>query len=126
VPEGCVFVAIIDKTASFVAKNGREFEERILENERNNPKFTFLALNDPYRPYYDTKVMDFKLGRDDAASGKDLKRETLGATVRTMASLQTLPKVEAVDVKGMVQGPPKEPPRLEFLLTLDPISSMDL
>ena len=33
---------IVDKTASFVARNGPEFEQRIKQNEINNPKFNFL------------------------------------------------------------------------------------
>ena len=33
---------IVDKTASFVARNGPEFEQRIKQNEVNNPKFNFL------------------------------------------------------------------------------------
>ena len=33
---------IVDKTASFVARNGPEFELRIKQNEINNPKFNFL------------------------------------------------------------------------------------
>ena len=34
---------IVDKTAGFVAasKNGPEFEDRIRQNEQNNPKFNF-------------------------------------------------------------------------------------
>ena len=47
---------IIDKTATFVARNGLSFEERIRENERSNAKFCFLNPNDPYRGYYDHKV----------------------------------------------------------------------
>ena len=33
---------IVDKTASFVARNGPEFEQRIKQNEVNNPKFNVL------------------------------------------------------------------------------------
>ena len=47
---------IVDKTASFVARNGPEFETRIRQNEINNPKFNFLTLNDPYHAYYRHKV----------------------------------------------------------------------
>jgi len=43
---------IVDKTASFVARNGPEFETRIRQNEINNPKFNFLTINDPYHAYY--------------------------------------------------------------------------
>lgn len=35
-----------------MAKNGRQFEDKILENERNNPKFNFMFTIDPYHLYY--------------------------------------------------------------------------
>jgi splicing factor 3A subunit 1 len=38
---------IVDKTASFVARNGPEFETRIRQNEIGNPKFNFLNFGDP-------------------------------------------------------------------------------
>lgn len=59
----CFSLEIVDRAADFVARNGPAFEERIRENERNNHKFSFLQLNDPYRPYYDTKVLEYKLGK---------------------------------------------------------------
>nr|KAF6465831.1 hypothetical protein HJG63_011218 [Rousettus aegyptiacus] len=54
---------IVDKTASFVARNGPEFEARIRQNEINNPKFNFLNPNDPYHAYYRHKVSEFKEGK---------------------------------------------------------------
>ncbi len=54
---------IVDKTASFVARNGPEFETRIRQNEINNPKFNFLASQDPYHAYYQYKVKEFKEGK---------------------------------------------------------------
>jgi splicing factor 3A subunit 1 len=53
---------VLDKTAHFVARNGPSFEERIKENEKMNNKFAFLNQNDPYRPYYDKRVKEFKEG----------------------------------------------------------------
>jgi hypothetical protein len=47
---------IVDKTASFVARNGPEFESRIRQNEANNAKFNFLTTTDPYHAYYKHKV----------------------------------------------------------------------
>ena len=38
------FTDIVDKTATFVARNGVEFETRIRRNEQNNPKFNFLGI----------------------------------------------------------------------------------
>jgi hypothetical protein len=45
--------SVVEKTASYVAKNGVAFEAMIMGMEKNNPKFNFLKyLDDPYRPYY--------------------------------------------------------------------------
>jgi len=43
--------SIVEKTAAFVAKNGPQFEQRILTNERNTTKFAFLQPGTPYFPY---------------------------------------------------------------------------
>ncbi|CAE7589357.1 Sf3a1 [Symbiodinium natans] len=60
-----IFVAfasqVIDKTAQFVAKCGEGFEQRVLR-EQNHTKFAFLLPNNPYRPYYEHKVKEFKTG----------------------------------------------------------------
>jgi splicing factor 3A subunit 1 len=52
--------SIVDKTAQFVARNGPEFEKRILANEKNNVKFNFLNSSDPYHAYYQHRVSEFK------------------------------------------------------------------
>lgn len=52
---------VIDKTAQFVAKCGPEFEQRVLR-EQNHAKFAFLLPSNPYRPYYEHKVKEFKTG----------------------------------------------------------------
>ncbi|GLJ43478.1 hypothetical protein SUGI_0904000 [Cryptomeria japonica] len=52
---------IVDKTAQFVARNGPEFEKRILANEKNNAKFNFLNPSDPYHAYYQHRVSEFRL-----------------------------------------------------------------
>ena len=35
---------IVDKTATFVARNGPDFEKRILANESSNQQFAFLTV----------------------------------------------------------------------------------
>lgn len=60
-PKNCIlnmFLVIIEKTAGFVAKNGSEFEAKIHENERHNPKFTFMSPNDPYNLYYRKRLQE--------------------------------------------------------------------
>ena len=49
---------LIDKTADYVAKNGVKFEEQIY-NKQNEENFSFLRLDNPYRAYYDKRVIFF-------------------------------------------------------------------
>ena len=51
---------VVDKTATYVAKNGPSFESMVMKVEANNPKFNFLRHeDDPYRPYYNQKLEEF-------------------------------------------------------------------
>eukprot|EP00752_Nemacystus_decipiens_P010228 g9113.t1 len=57
--------AIVDKTARFVAKNGKSFEERILASEDGkSAKFNFMRPHDPYYAYYEFKIRDFEENGD--------------------------------------------------------------
>jgi splicing factor 3A subunit 1 len=55
--------SIVDKTATFVARNGPEFEEKIRNNEISNTKFNFLNQSDPYHAYYRHKVKEIAEGK---------------------------------------------------------------
>jgi splicing factor 3A subunit 1 len=46
----------IETTAKYVARHGRDFENKIIVKEKNNPIFSFINKDDPYRAYYDQKV----------------------------------------------------------------------
>ncbi len=49
--------AVVDKTAQFVAKNGKSFEQKILASgEGKTAKFSFLKAFDPYNAYYEFKI----------------------------------------------------------------------
>ncbi|MCO5571131.1 hypothetical protein L7F22_024863 [Adiantum nelumboides] len=61
--------SIVDKTAQFVARNGPEFERRILANGRNNVKFNFLNPGDPYHAYYQHRVAEMKAQVSSTAQG---------------------------------------------------------
>eukprot|EP00727_Mastigamoeba_balamuthi_P006416 m51a1_g2395 hypothetical protein (724) ;mRNA; r:739900-742571 len=52
---------IVERAASFVARLGDSFERKILEKERDNPKFGFLSAADVYHPYYLYKISQFKI-----------------------------------------------------------------
>jgi len=99
---------IILKTATYVHRNGKEFETKIRENESNNNKFTFVNETDPYNKYYNfvmenietfIEVSEGDKGKDGA--GADDAEET---------------KQESVE-------PPLE---LDFITELPPITSKDL
>ena len=49
--------AIVDKTALFVARNGKSFEARIQASaEGQSNKFAFMRPSDPYNAYYEFKI----------------------------------------------------------------------
>lgn len=58
---------IVDKTAQFVAKNGPEFEKRIIANNANNAKFNFLTSSDPYHAYYQHRLSEFRAQNQSSA-----------------------------------------------------------
>ncbi|KAL6849928.1 hypothetical protein ACP4OV_020555 [Aristida adscensionis] len=51
---------IIEKTATFVAKNGPEFERRIISHNQGNAKFNFLQPSDPYHAYYQHRISELQ------------------------------------------------------------------
>jgi splicing factor 3A subunit 1 len=51
--------AIVDKTASFVAKHGRAFENKISGSaQAGSSKFQFLDPSNPYHKYYEEKIKE--------------------------------------------------------------------
>lgn len=108
---------IVDKTASFVARNGPEFESRIRENEVNNPKFNFLNPQDPYHAYYQHKVKDFREGKGQEPAAPK------GPQSMFFAPQQKLQE----QVKIMETIIPKDPPpEYEFITDPACISAFDL
>ncbi|KAG9096369.1 hypothetical protein FS749_008645 [Ceratobasidium sp. UAMH 11750] len=101
---------IIDRTAAFVARsaNPPQFEDKIRESQRNEPKFSFLNSADPYHAYYRHRIQKVEEGEDDQ-------------TV-TVAAAKDVPET-AVPV---IQAPPKEPPPHEFVYDAPQASAVDL
>ncbi|KAJ8985610.1 hypothetical protein NQ317_015103 [Molorchus minor] len=112
---------IVDKTASFVARNGPEFEARIRQNELGNPKFNFLNTGDPYHSYYQHKVKEFKEGKgQEPSSGLNLAISKLSVTPAAQQKQQEILK--------QVEQPfvPKDPPpEFEFIADPPSISALD-
>nr|XP_024218381.1 splicing factor 3A subunit 1 [Halyomorpha halys] len=113
---------IVDKTASFVARNGPEFESRIRQNELGNPKFNFLNTGDPYHAYYQHKVKEFKEGK-----GAEPVPPPAPVQQKTVASATQLKQQEIL--KQVTEQPfvPKDPPPdYEFMADPPSISALDL
>lgn len=66
---------IVDKTAQFVAKNGPEFEKRIIANNTGNVKFNFLNSSDPYHAYYQHRLSEFRAQNQSSTQQSPLQPE---------------------------------------------------
>ncbi|KAF9448336.1 hypothetical protein P691DRAFT_705044, partial [Macrolepiota fuliginosa MF-IS2] len=107
--------AVIDKTATFVAnsQNPPQFEDKIRENQRSDPKFSFLNPVDPYHAYYRHRLDKISRGEsliDDITPGI-----TPGLKDGTPADVEQ----EILDIGA-------EPPSPEFTLEIPNISTIDL
>jgi splicing factor 3A subunit 1 len=107
----CVHTAIIDRTATFVVKsaNPTHFEDRIRENQRQDPKFSFLHPADPYHAYYRDRLE--KVAKGDVEDD-DAPKEGKG------------PADQPVEKPVVDVG--KEPPAPQFILDWPNISAVDL
>lgn len=104
--------AVIDRTALFVARsaNPPQFEDKIREGHRSDPKFSFLNPADPYHAYYRHKMDKIFQGdtEDEPTADKDEKDASTEAN-----------QVNKVDI-GV------EPPPPVWIMDLPHISSIDL
>lgn len=139
---------IVDKTATFVARNGHEFEEKIRANEITNPKFNFLNPNDPYHAYYQHKVKEIAEGKTitptstTAAPSTTTTSQstapvtgdnsgTATTTAQTTAQMQKLQlsnKTQDTQARIMEQMIVLKdpPPEFEYLIDTPPISPMEI
>ncbi|KAG6891033.1 hypothetical protein C0992_010695 [Termitomyces sp. T32_za158] len=102
--------SVIDRTALFVARsaNPPQFEDKIREGQRNDPKFSFLNPVDPYHAYYRHRMDRINRGEvDESTPEKDGKENG------------DVQPVQVLDV-GV------EPPPPEFITDIPNISSIDL
>lgn len=106
---------IVDKTASFVARNGPDFESRIRQNEINNPKFNFLNPSDPYHAYYQQKVRDFTDGK---------ATESLGMKVSVPSSARLAQDAPKIIKETFIPKDP--PPEFEFVHDPASINALDI
>ncbi|XP_017474571.1 PREDICTED: splicing factor 3A subunit 1-like [Rhagoletis zephyria] len=114
---------IVDKTASFVARNGPEFETRIQQNEPNNPKFNFLKPGDPYNAYYQFKVKELRENGTNGSSSvpaNSAANQTASATPIQKATKQL---ENFMEIPIITRDPP---PAFEFSDDPPSISAFDL
>ena len=102
--------AVIDRTAGYVARsaNPPQFEEKIRETQRNDPKFSFLNPLDPYHAYYRHKLERATAGDNEEEAAPKGEGETKTEVAK-----------EPVDM-GL------EPPTPEFILELPNLNGIDL
>ena len=124
---------IVDKTASFVARNGLEFETRIRKNEINNPKFNFLNSGDPYHAYYQYKVKEIREGKavdsTPSAPAPSFRNSAPGPPSGGPVSSAQHQKQQEIlkQLQPDVPQIPKEaPPDFEFIVDPPSISAMEL
>ena len=102
---------MIDRTATFVARsaNPPQFEDKIRENQRQDPKFSFLNPADPYHAYYRHKMTRIAQGEEvEVVPEKEKSKE---------------PEAETEVKKGPLAV---EPPPTEFVLDVPPVNATDM
>jgi splicing factor 3A subunit 1 len=96
--------AVADRTASYVAKNGRAFESRILKSAKGKtPKFAFLQPNSPFHAYYEDKIKFYETGGDDEEeakaeeTAKEEEKQEPKAPKETVRKKEKTQKASAID-----------------------------
>lgn len=102
--------AVVDKTAAFVAKHGKGFEEKILGSaEGKTAKFNFMRPADPYHAYYEFKIRELEEGGSATAKVPSIQQETPTPVVepptRPSASQQEAPISSSTSVKASLLNP---------------------
>jgi len=105
-----LFAAVIDRTALFVARsaNPPQFEDKIRENQRQDPKFSFLNPVDPYHAYYRHRM-------DKIAAGEELEGVS-----------EEKEKTEGVKETPVIpEDMGVEPPQPQFVMDMPNVSPID-
>ncbi|KZT59751.1 hypothetical protein CALCODRAFT_493254, partial [Calocera cornea HHB12733] len=128
---------IIDRTALHVARsqNPTQFEERVRESQRTDPKFAFLAPLDAYHPYYRLRVESIRAGEAvNADTGAAVRPSpapgaAAGEGAGAGAGGEGEAEADAATTKkptGRHRAAPPEPPELEFVLPTPRTSPLEV
>ncbi|KAJ7980335.1 Splicing factor 3A subunit [Quillaja saponaria] len=96
---------IVDKTSQFVAKNGPEFQKRIMANNAGNMKFNFLNPSDPYHAYYQHRLSEFRAQNQSST-------QLPASEPADSAVPESAPSIPATDSNEAVEG--KHDPSAQF------------
>jgi splicing factor 3A subunit 1 len=131
--------AVVNKTAQFVANNGRAFESRIV-GERMSAKFSFLREADPYHAYYEHKVSEFIAKKAEPLAAqpqqeKEQEQHQQEKTPEVVKAAETtgdvvVEKKAVQDVTAQVAKKIKEtelqpPPEEKFIIKHPTLSALD-
>jgi hypothetical protein len=106
--------AVIDKSAIAIARsaNPPQFEGKLRESQRNDPKFSFLNPTDPYHAYYRDRMVKIESG--------EVEQETAASGVASK------PEPEEIQVETTSDETMLVPPPSEYILDLPAPSPLDL
>ena len=116
--------AVADKTATFIAKYGEAFEQKV--GAEDNQKFAFLKKDNPYRVYFDHMVAKLKAG-DSTESKPEVPQAILD-----MKAKEAEKKKKKEQQKMLTMGEDfknkdiKKPPKDVFTCPSPFITAMDL
>lgn len=119
---------IVDKTASFVARNGTSFEAKIKGDERANVKFGFLNEGDVFNAYYKARIEFVRDGTGPLAeSGAAGPAPSAGGSAGN-GQLVRVDGEAAMELERQADesSKPEEPRQMLFSAELPNITAVDL
>lgn len=113
-PEGTVLPPrnireIVEKTAGYVVRSGKVFEEKLLSTQAENAKMSFLFPDDSYHSYYQWRLEDIRNGNTNALAAGRANEDSTG-----------------VSSKGREERKPTPPDEFRFSARMPNINAQDL
>lgn len=114
--------AVCDKTATFVAKFGKSFEQKVMASEEGKTlKFSFLKPFDPYHAYYENRIMEIEEGKAATADAPALSAAPAPVKVKPTEDVKVSSSIAKASVanplaKLALNKPTEAPPPFEFSL----------
>lgn len=113
---------IIEKLAAYIVKNGPSFEEKILEKEKHNARFSFLFPQDPYNQFYQHRLEEYRLVGPDRVD--EMLINSKYVQKKPDSYVESGPERSGSDEYGAPKVP-HEPEPFNFSLSPPVISALD-